>query len=158
MNYFQVCRMRLFGPLSAFLAVKYRRRPKIWELRTKFDTEHPITIPSSRVESLGHGNSADDPDWIRDPHDTSNLLALPEYAVQLGCLNFLRQVGYRSDRDFTYLKSFQGDDSLVWARAYQCIERLRHAIMNFDWIGLLLELAYWYLWKCWGDVGAVTLL
>ncbi|CDM35653.1 Protein of unknown function DUF3328 [Penicillium roqueforti FM164] len=94
--------------------------------------EHPITIPSSRVESLGHGNSADDPDWIRDPHDTSNLLALPEYAVQLGCLNFLRQVGYRSDRDFTYLKSFQGDDSLVWARAYQCIERLRHAIMNFD--------------------------
>ncbi|GAQ47691.1 hypothetical protein CBS76997_1563 [Aspergillus niger] len=101
--------------------------------------QHPISIPADRLQSLGQLDSADDPAWVRDPGDASAILALPEYAVQLGCLNFLRQLGYRSDDNFTHLPSFQGENSLVWDRAYQCIERLRHAIM------------------CWGDVGAVTL-
>jgi len=67
--------------------------------------------------------------WIRDPHNNNNILALPEYSVQLGCLNFLRQLGHRADRNFTHLAAFQGSDSLVWERAYQCIERLRQAVM-----------------------------
>ncbi|KAK3688792.1 hypothetical protein B0T22DRAFT_407429 [Podospora appendiculata] len=98
---------------------------------------HPIGIPSSRLGDLGQ---TDDPTtWARDPNNSDAILALPEYAVQLGCLNFLRQLGYRSERDFNALKAFQGGDALVWERAYQCLERLRQAIM------------------CWSDVGAIAL-
>ncbi|KAI2994338.1 transcriptional regulator family: Fungal Specific TF [Aspergillus niger] len=114
------------------------REPKLRQTALSL-AEHPISIPADRLQSLGQLDSADDPAWVRDPGDASAILALPEYAVQLGCLNFLRQLGYRSDDNFTHLPSFQGENSLVWDRAYQCIERLRHAIM------------------CWGDVGAVTL-
>ncbi|KAL2129311.1 hypothetical protein VTI74DRAFT_7957 [Chaetomium olivicolor] len=101
--------------------------------------KHPIAIPSSRLGDLGRAGSEDDPSWVRDPKNPDAILALPEYAVQLACLNFLRQVGYRAERDFTYLKRFSGGEDLVWERAYQCLERLRHAIM------------------CWGDVSAIPL-
>jgi hypothetical protein len=92
------------------------------------NAEHPIAIPSSRLGDLGRAGSEDDPSWVRDPQNPDAILALPEYAVQLACLNFLRQVGYRAERDFTYLKRFSGGEDLVWERAYQCLERLRHAI------------------------------
>ncbi|SPQ23033.1 64a0ad20-e7e3-43d1-b9e2-d08983336c34 [Thermothielavioides terrestris] len=101
--------------------------------------KHPISISASRLHDLAQPGPADAPTWVRNPEDPDSILALPEYAVQLGCLNFLRQVGYRTSRDYTHLKAFQGGEDLVWERAYQCLERLRQAVM------------------CWGDVGAITL-
>ena len=104
----------------------------------------------------------EDPSWVRDPENPDAILALPEYAVQLGCLNFLRQVGYRAERDFTYLKRFRGGEDLMWERAYQCLERLRHAFMvrwslnptmrELSW-GCALKLTGCVLLKCYKVLG-----
>ncbi|KAK0702771.1 hypothetical protein B0H67DRAFT_604467 [Lasiosphaeris hirsuta] len=99
--------------------------------------QHPISIPSSRLKDLGQSLAVDDPAWVRDPRNPDSVLALPEYAVQLGCLNLMRQTAYRLDRDYSNLAAFKGNESLVWERTYQCAERLRQAFM------------------CWSDVTPV---
>jgi hypothetical protein len=71
---------------------------------------------------LNHGFH-EDAEWVRGPVDPASILALPEVFVQLGCVNFLRQLSYSNERDFSHLPSFQGGISKVWERAHQCLER-----------------------------------
>ncbi|KAK7943316.1 uncharacterized protein PG986_012429 [Apiospora aurea] len=108
--------------------------------------KHPIGIPASKLAALGQSDSADDASWVRHPGDANQILALPEYAVQLGCLNLLRQWSFSPQRDawaqnpkmdYSYLASFQGDEPIVWERMHQCLERIKQALM------------------CWGDTGTI---
>jgi len=91
--------------------------------------EHPIAIPASRLKDLGQTLAPDDPAWVRDPQNPDSVLALPEYTVQLGCLNLMRQMAYRLERNYSRLAAFRGNESLAWERTYQCAERLRQAFM-----------------------------
>jgi Mycotoxin biosynthesis protein UstYa len=90
--------------------------------------ETPIAIPSNRLADLNH-SFHEDAEWVRDPVDPASILALPEVFVQLGYVNFLRQLIYRNKRDYGHLPSFQGSILNVWERAHQCLERLRQTVM-----------------------------
>ena len=102
-------------------------------------TEHPISIPSSRLKELNQTTPLESPLWIKHPGDDDSVLALPEVFVQLGCLNFLRQWEYKYDHDYTYLPVFQGKAELVNERAHQCLERLRHSITCWGDTSMILE-------------------
>jgi hypothetical protein len=103
--------------------------------------EHPIAIPTSKLPELGHSDP-DDPEWIRHPSEPDLILGIPEYAAQLGCLNYIRQWSYSAQRDFSYLASFQGDDRAAqWERTHRCLERLRQAVMCWADTGVLIK--YW---------------
>ncbi len=83
------------------------------------------------------------------------MLALPEYAVQLGCLNLMRQTAYRLDRDYTNLAAFKGNESLIWERQYQWAEPVRQALMVssgfvFFYVRVNIDVS-----KCWSDVTPV---
>ncbi|KAK4240936.1 hypothetical protein C8A03DRAFT_41566 [Achaetomium macrosporum] len=104
--------------------------------------EHPISIPASKLGALNQSYPADDGDWIRDPEDPDAILGIPEYAAQLGCLNYLRQWSYSAQRDYSYLASFQSSDRVAqWERAHRCLERLRQAVMCWSDTGSLIK--YW---------------
>ncbi|RYC61794.1 hypothetical protein CHU98_g4406 [Xylaria longipes] len=101
--------------------------------------KHPIGIPKSKLPELNQSVNAD---WVHAPGDETTILAIPEYAAQLGCLNFLRQWSYwpRDSGmyyDYSYLAAFQGGEELILERTHQCLERLRQAVM------------------CWSDSGVV---
>jgi hypothetical protein len=56
-------------------------------------------------------------------------LALPEVFVQLNCVNFLRQVGWREKYDYSHLALFQDSEKALLRRVDQCLEKLRKALM-----------------------------
>lgn len=77
---------------------------------------------------------------MHSPRDKTNVLALPEVFIQLGCVNLLRQhINHRLKDNSTYGKNpaFQGSQEDVLHRADLCIERLRETFM------------------CWGDLASI---
>ncbi|TVY64238.1 hypothetical protein LSUE1_G008771 [Lachnellula suecica] len=116
----------LFNESKYFALSPTTEIERLWE---EVQLSHPISIPSDKLELLNQSYHADDEDWIRDPEDSNAILAIPEYAAQLGCLNFLRQWTFSPYRDYTYLASHQGGNETLWKRSHQCLERLRQAFM-----------------------------
>ena len=130
----RVMKLKRFGTKYYLVGKSTRRsRKQLTDIQ-----ENPIAIPSSRLVDLNH-NSEEDAEWVRDPAGSESILALPEVFVQLGCINFLRQLSYSNERDYTHLACFQGGSSVVWQRAYQCLERLRQMVMCWADTSVILQ-------------------
>jgi hypothetical protein len=54
---------------------------------------------------------------------------MPEMFFQLECLNFLRQVTYKDEYDYTQEPNFQGGQDVFWRRIDVCLQTLRRAMM-----------------------------
>jgi hypothetical protein len=66
-------------------------------------------------------------------------LAVLEVFVQLDCLDLIRQLSRRDQRDYSNLPAFQIGKTSVWHRAHQCIERLRQNVMCWEDTSLILQ-------------------